>query len=132
MFHVPEKYRITYGPYGSTFMAGNKGAFILPPKIGNRKLYIIASDGIKWEHVSVHAFVGKHTRIPTWIEMCYVKDTFWDDEDVVMQLHPAKSEYINNHPDVLHLWRPIGIAIPTPPGILVGIKNDSEIKNGIH
>ena len=55
--------------------------------------------------------------------MCHVKDLFWQDEEVVIQYHPRKSEYVNNHPFVLHLWKPIyqGI-IPTPPALLVGIK----------
>ena len=47
--------------------------------------------------------------------MCHVKDLCWDAEDVVMQLHPRQSEYVNNHPHVLHLWRPKVQVIPTPP-----------------
>jgi hypothetical protein len=53
--------------------------------------------------------------------MAYVKDLCWDAEDVVMQLHPRKSEYVNNHPHVLHLWRPVDVEIPTPPSIFVGV-----------
>lgn len=124
MFHVPEKHRITRGPGASNFTFGNNGAFVLPPLIGNRALYIIASDGMGWEHVSVHAYEGKRTRTPTWDEMCYVKDSFWDAEDVVMQLHPRKSQYVNNHPHVLHLWRPTEATIPEPDSILVGVRGD--------
>jgi hypothetical protein len=55
--------------------------------------------------------------------MCAVKDLFWNDEDVVVQFHPAKSTYVNNHPGCLHLWRCTdGREFPTPPEILVGIK----------
>lgn len=111
------------GPYGGDFTFGNNGAFVLPPKIGKRQLYIIASDGMGWEHVSVHAYEGKKTRTPTWDEMCHVKNLFWDAEDVVMQLHPRRSEYVNNHQHVLHLWRPTEQAIPEPPSILVGLKD---------
>jgi len=53
--------------------------------------------------------------------MSWVKMLCWDPEDVVMQLHPRQSEYVNNHPNVLHLWRPVNEAIPTPPAIYVGI-----------
>jgi hypothetical protein len=60
-------------------------------------------------------------RTPTWREMSYVKDLCWDGEDVVMQLHPKRSEYVNNHPHVLHLWRPVDAEIPTPPSIFVGV-----------
>ena len=61
-------------------------------------------------------------RIPTWEEMCKIKSLFWDEEDTVIQYHPAKTEYVNNHPNVLHLWRSIDQVIPTPPTELVGIK----------
>ena len=122
-FSVPERYRLRHGPQGSDFTEGNNGAFIIPPRIADRGLFVIASDGMGWEHVSVHAAMpnGK-SRIPVWDEMNYIKDLFWGDEDVVMQLHPKKSEYVNNHPSVLHLWRPTDREIPTPPSITVGIK----------
>lgn len=120
MFHVPEKYRMI-GQGGDSSWENN-GAFIIPAVIGNRTLYVIASDGMDWEHVSVHAYENKKTRIPNWQEMCAIKELFWDDEDVVMQLHPRKSEYVNNHANVLHLWRPILAVIPEPPSIMVGLK----------
>jgi len=86
----------------------------------NRALTIIFSDGLGWEHVSV----STPGRCPNWVEMCFVKHLFWSVDDVVMQLHPAASEYVNNHPHCLHLWRPQGIAIPTPPRALVGTRLD--------
>jgi len=94
-------------------------------------LHIIASNGLGWEHVSVHSCtgqaLGKHkVRTPNWREMCQAKDYFWEDEDVVMQLHPKRSEYVNCHPHVLHLWRPTNAEIPTPPSILVGIKRGNQ------
>jgi hypothetical protein len=55
--------------------------------------------------------------------MCQVKRLFWDGDDVVMQLHPREDDYVNCHPCVLHLWRPTGDAIPTPPADLVGPPN---------
>lgn len=76
------------------------GAFIV--QVGNARLRVIASDGLGWDHVSV----SLATRCPTWDEMCAVKSLFFDDEEVVMQLHPAKSQYVNLHPFCLHLWRP--------------------------
>jgi hypothetical protein len=79
----------------------------------------IASDGLGWEHVSVSL---NKKRCPTWDEMCIVKNTFWDAEDCVVQFHPPKSEHVNNHPYVLHLWRSKNQLIPTPPSFLVGIK----------
>lgn len=52
--------------------------------------------------------------------MCEVKDLFWGPDETVMQIHPAIEDYVNDHPYCLHLWRPRGEYIPTPPPILVG------------
>lgn len=68
-----------------------------------------------WQHVSVSA-----RRMPNWIEMCFVKDLFWDQEECVIQYHPPRSRYVNCHPTCLHLWKPDGIVIPTPPMWMIG------------
>ena len=92
------------------------GAYVIKTPFG--KLTVIASFGGGWDHVSV----SKATRCPTWEEMCYVKDIFFNDDEVVIQYHPAKENYINNHPFCLHLWRPQNISLATPPMWMVGIK----------
>lgn len=81
---------------------------------------IIASDGDGWEHVSI----SLNFRDPTWDEMCYFKSLFWDEEDFVVQMHPPKSDYVNNHPYCLHLWRKAGTNdfCERPPSLLVGIR----------
>jgi len=74
-----------------------------------------------WEHVSMN----DKSRTPTWDEMCDLKDMFWDEDETVVQYHPAKSEYVNNLKHCLHLWRPIeqySGTLPIPDSILVGIK----------
>src|SRR4051812_39022729 len=73
MMHVPEKYRVTAGVLASDARSGNNGAFRVP--VGSVYLAVVASDGLGWEHVSVsHA-----AHIPTWDEMCAIKDLFWDE-----------------------------------------------------
>lgn len=116
MFHVPNQYRITNGEFASTEEYGNNGAFTIP--FESYELLVIASDGNGWEHVSI----SLRNRCPNWREMCFIKDLFWDGEDCVIQYHPPKSGYINNHNYTLHLWRPDYIDIPQPPEILVGYK----------
>lgn len=74
--------------------------------------------GRLWEHVSV-SIMGED-RCPTWEEMCFIKDIFWNKDEVVIQYHPAEAEYIRAHPYALHLWKPIGIDLPTPPPEMVG------------
>lgn len=100
------------------------GWFLLPPKIGNRLIFTVASNGGAWEHVSVSIRQGNKTLTPTWEEMAHVKSVFWGEEDCVIEYHPPKSDYVNQHPNVLHLWRPIDIQIPLPPSIFVGLKPD--------
>ena len=119
-FRVPEKYRIIKGPMASNKSYGNNGKFKLRiARLKFKRLYcVIASDQGGWEHVSV----SLPERTPTWEEMNCIKSMFWGDEDAVMQLHPPKSEYVNNHEFCLHLWRPTETDIPMPPSIFVGVK----------
>ncbi|HEY6244598.1 MAG TPA: hypothetical protein VIX17_11650 [Pyrinomonadaceae bacterium] len=131
-FRVPVPYRVTTGPLRSDASYGNNGAFVFRSVIPGRQVVAIASDGEDWEnaglkgepweHVSVHCYQGKKQFTPTWIEMCAVKDMFWDKEDVVIQFHPRESDYVNNHANTLHLWRPTQTVLPTPPSETVGIK----------
>ena len=113
-----ERVRELVGPYGSLVGSGPNGRFF--PFVKGVRLVVLASDGFAWEHVSVSPFAKQRT--PTWEEMCAVKDWFWDAEEMVVQYHPAASEYVNFHPYCLHMFRPIGIEIPFPPSILVGPK----------
>jgi len=109
--------------YGDTF-----GFFVIPD--GSDRLICLATDGREeiqsepvWEHVSV-TVRNRHgvqlQRCPTWQQMCRVKDLFWGDDDTVMQLHPPKCDYVNQHHFCLHLWRPVNEEIPRPPAIFVG------------
>ncbi len=127
-FHVPELSRDTTHPIlGTTSADGNNGAFHLESPEPGWRLALIASDGSGWEHVSVHAYrrimavsSPVQERTPNWKEMSYVKRLCWDGEDVVMQLHPRESNYVNCHPHTLHLWRPTDAVIPEPPAEFVG------------
>ncbi len=83
---------------------------------------IIASDGEGWQHVSV-SIVDRPNKTPSWKDMCAIKDLFWNEDDCVIQFHPPKSEYVNNHAGCLHLWKCTdGREQPMPPSIMVGIK----------
>ena len=83
--------------------------------VNGRSFFVIASNGGGWEHVSVTPCNKKRKTCPTWEEMCQIKAMFFEPEETVIQYHPAESEYVNNHEYCLHLWRPIGQTIPTPP-----------------
>lgn len=113
-FQVPEKFRVTKGAMGSDSSYGNNGAFWVKTK--KSVFTVIASDQLGWEHVSV----SLPSRCPTWEEMCFIKSLFWSDDDCVVQYHPSKDQYVNNHSYCLHLWRPIENQFPVPPSFMVG------------
>jgi hypothetical protein len=121
-FGTLEAFRVIKG-FWSTRAGERQGVFFIPR--GKASLRVIATEGspsIPWEHVSVCALDKKGERTPTWEEMNAVKDLFWDAEECVVQFHPPRSDYVNNHPHVLHLWKPSGIALPRPPSIAVGFR----------
>jgi hypothetical protein len=118
-----EARRVRDGELASDSSWGAYGAFFVHGPCGE-ELKIIASgadaDDVAshgWEHVSI----STRRRCPNWIEMCFVKDLFWGPEECVVQFHPPKSCYVNNHPFCLHLWRHKD-GFPMPPMILVGLK----------
>jgi hypothetical protein len=122
-----EEGRLRHGQYRSDSRDGPNGAFrVWGPK--GTALTMIASAGddeYPWEHVSI----STSSRVPNWDEMCWIKDQFWEPHECVVQYHPPKSDYVNNHPNVLHLWRPLDQPLPMPPSILVGIQGDGTYKN---
>lgn len=116
---VPEDCRVTHGPMQSDASFGNNGMFTINHE--SYDLLVIASDGMGWDHVSV-SIVGCPNRTPNWKQMCFVKDLFWEEDECVVQYHPPKSEYIDNHPGCLHLWKPQSEELPMPDSLLVGYK----------
>lgn len=123
-FAFLERYR-RGGSFGE-----RSGAFQVPLRPGVDAV-VIVSEGcteVPWEHVSARVYYRKANtkkwkcRVPTWAEMCQIKDLFWDAEEWVVQFHPAASEYVNFHPMVLHLWKPSAAEMPTPPASAVGPK----------
>ena len=65
----------------------------------------------EWQHVSVSV----KNKTPSWDDMCKIKDLFWDDNEIVIQFHPKKEDYVNNHKYCLHLWAKKDQSTPTPP-----------------
>lgn len=59
-------------------------------------------NGSGLDHVSVAPY--KKNRIPTWEQMCEVKDVCFNDEEEAYEIHPPKSEYVNMKDNCLHLW----------------------------
>lgn len=96
---------------------------IIYDKKTRTKLNFILSWGAGWEHCSV-SITDRYKRCPSWEQMCFIKDSFWNDDECCVEYHPAKKDYVNNHEYCLHIWKPIDQEIPTPPSLMVGLKKD--------
>lgn len=98
---------------------GFDGFVILKGLNGKRRIArFVCSWGGGWDHVSV----SFRDRCPVWKEMCEIKDIFFGEDEVCVQYHPKKEEYINNHPYCLHIFRPQNAELPMPPSWMVGLK----------
>ena len=62
---------------------------------------MIYGDRKRWLHVSVS---HRNTRLPTWREMCAVKDAFCGTASTAYQVHPPADKHVSIHDKVLHLW----------------------------
>lgn len=88
---------------------------------------VIFSWGGGWEHVSV----SFRSRTPTWEEMAEVKDMFFRREETVLQFHPEEAEYVNDHPNCLHLWRRRGENAQLPPWWMTGLKKGKTREDAV-
>ena len=133
MFKVPEIYRIKSGYNASDETFGNNGQYKILRSLAKNfpkdskdiaGLLTQASDGARWEHVSVSVIPkpGKKRRLPKHEEMEFIRFLFWSENDWVVEFHPPFDQYVSNAP-CLHLWRPIDMGFPTPNSLLVGLKS---------
>jgi len=80
------------GYFSSTFQDYPNGCYVFTHN-GNR-LNVMVGVGMGWEHVSVSC----KNHCPTWDNMQFIKEKFWGDDETVLQFHPKKTNYVNNHP----------------------------------
>lgn len=115
--------KVINGVGGAIIQSGEDGfaCHIFRPNCRKRMyvLYIIASWGEGWDHVSIHATAEEKDFTPFWEDMAYIKDMFFKSSETVLQYHPAREFYVNMHEHTLHLWRQQGIAVELPPQKLV-------------
>lgn len=101
---------------------GFSGEIAMPTWRGS----IVCSFGGGWEHVSIRPFLKRIT--PSWDDMCLLKNMVWNEDEAVIQVHPAKKDYVNNMPNCLHLWRCRYMDMVLPPSCFVGIKDGQTIQ----
>lgn len=110
-----EKYRLREDERRLYGINGDSGNGIFKVIACKRSFVCIASSGGGWEHVSASPTSAKAKQCATWEEMCEIKNLFFLPEEVAVQYHPKKSEYVNIKENCLHLWRYTAGEMPTPP-----------------
>ncbi len=80
----------------------------LVPLNNNKEAFVVASENFMgWNHVSAHVTESTGEalkRTPSNEEMQFLRNLFFRENDVVLEFHPAKKDYVNNHSYVLHMW----------------------------
>lgn len=92
------------------------GSFMIPSLIDSAPMYVIASSGGGWDHVSV----SRKNRCPNWPEMESVRDLFFEPHETVLQYSVPRADHINFASTYLHMPRPQEQEIPRPPAWMVG------------
>lgn len=77
---------------------------IKPPECGLCTL-VVGFKEMGYEHISVSP--TKKSKMPTWNDMAYLKDIFFEDEEEAYQIIPKKSQYVNIKENCLHIWKPM-------------------------
>ncbi len=71
------------------------------------------NEGWLMDHVSISHY--KPSKLPTWDDMCKLKDMFFHKDEMVVQIHPSEENYVHGVyaplkgklENVLHLWSPV-------------------------
>lgn len=59
-----------------------------------------AHDGDEW----IHASIARANRMPTYDDLCTLKEAVWGPEGEAYQAFVSASRHVNIHPNALHLW----------------------------
>jgi len=60
----------------------------------------LEQDKRRWLHISV----SKREALPSWEDLKEVKSLFIGDDRTAIQVFPPKAQWVNIHPNTLHLW----------------------------
>lgn len=90
---------------------------------------VIWSYGGGWDHISVAPY--KRHITPSWEDMCMIKNMFFNEDEVAVQFHPAKGDYVNMVPNCLHIWKMQAEGFPVPDSLMVGLKPGQSLRDVI-
>lgn len=58
-------------------------------------------------HIWIHASISHPGRLPSYAELCMLKDAVFGKQGVCAQVFEAEEYHVNIHPNCLHLWGPL-------------------------
>lgn len=127
MLHSPEENRIRDKKLVGSFEAtGNNGLFILPNDKIVGSFFVIwveTEPGFIHMTVTVNRKGHKGGRAPNTEELTWVKEQFWDKEDVVVQYFVGAEGYQHINPAIVNLYECTRIFFPVPPSVKAGIED---------
>ena len=78
----------------------------------------VEQDGKRWVHVSV----ARPTRLPSYDDMAWAKQTFMGADAYAYSVRPPVAKHVNIHPNCLHLWSCLdGPRLPEFSGFVSGL-----------
>ena len=104
------------------------------PQVKSKKLYMvdgkpfscILSATDNYEFLTIQ---GGFNKRPDWNSVCQIKQAIFGDT-LAVSYHGKKGDSLTKltteQVDSIILWKPVGINMPTPPSILVGIKDVTQ------
>lgn len=60
------------------------------------------ANGTRWMHISC----SRKNKLPSWEDLKAIKRWFIGDDAPAVQVLPREADYVNIHPNCLHLWAP--------------------------
>jgi hypothetical protein len=101
--------------WSRTGLYTNVGTFAKRDSLGDGALTVIVEveshEGALWQHVSFSRNGG--TKLPSWADVTDVKKLFIGDARAAVQVLPSADQHFSIA-EVLHLFSPIGFALPLP------------------
>lgn len=73
----------------------------------DRPLFVMRSLSATKDEKWIHVSISRLDRIPSWEEICHVRDCFLGKEIEAYQVLPKHSEYVNLADKCLHIWAPL-------------------------
>ena len=96
------------------------GEFEIPITDNKHAFVICSKNSMGWDHVSLHITEASGEpikRTPSNEDMQFIRNLLFLEDEIVTEFHPAKKDYINNHPYVLHMWHSTNDCIEIPTSV---------------